>query len=177
VLEINGSAGTKVVKKNVKLNPIAYDKLKRLKTDVYSLDFMAELYLPIKSRSTLVFGNKSAWTESENFFANELYRIGGMSSLRGFDEESINASAFTISKIEYRFLLDQNSFLFGFVNHAYYQNIILNRLDDNPLGFGVGINFETKPGIFSLSYALGRQFDNPVSIRSAKIHFGIVSTF
>jgi outer membrane protein assembly factor BamA len=181
ILDINGSAGTKLIKKNVKLNPLIYEKLDT-KTNLYTVDFFAEVYIPIKKRSTFVFGNKSAFIESENLFTNELFRIGGLSSLRGFDEESINTSAYTISKLEYRFLLDQNSFLFLFANHAYYENKTSrdsnNKIvDDNPYGFGAGITFETKPGIFSLSYALGKQFNNPISVRSAKIHFGIISTF
>ena len=29
------------------------------------------------------------------------------------------------------------------------------------------MSFETKAGIFSISYALGKQFDNPIEFRSA----------
>lgn len=184
IIEGSGSVGTKEIKKNLKLKQEAYDKISPLKNNIYTLDFSAEYFIPIKKRSTLVFGNKSALIESKNLFANEIFRIGGLSTLRGFDEESILASAYTISKLEYRFLLDLNSYLFLFANHAYYQNKTSRDLNnatkwvsDNPYGFGVGITFETKPGIFSLSYALGKQFSNPISIRAAKIHFGIVSTF
>ena len=41
----------------------------------------------------------------------------------------------------------------------------------------IGFDFETKAGIFSLSYALGKQFDNPFEINTAKIHFGYISRF
>jgi len=50
-------------------------------------------------------------------------------------------------------------------------------MSDNPFGFGAGMSFETKAGIFSIMYALGKQFDNPIDMKSAKIHFGIISTF
>ena len=111
-------------------------------------------------------------------FTNELYRIGGLKSLRGFDEESIYASAFSIGKLEYMYLLEQNSFLFAFFNGAWYEN--KNRsgfISDQPIGFGAGIDFETKLGIMSVSYALGKQFDNPIYFRTGKIHFGIVNYF
>ena len=39
---------------------------------------------------------------------------------------------------------------------------------DTPLGFGVGTTFETKAGLFSLTYALEQQFDNPVQLRAAR---------
>jgi hypothetical protein len=45
------------------------------------------------------------------------------------------------------------------------------------LGFGAGITFETKAGLFSITYALGRAFDNPVALRGGKVHFGFLSLF
>ena len=48
---------------------------------------------------------------------------------------------------------------------------------DNPFSGGIGINFETKPGIFSISYALGAQENNPILFKTAKIHFGFVNYF
>jgi hypothetical protein len=45
------------------------------------------------------------------------------------------------------------------------------------LGFGAGLTFETKAGIFGLSYAVGKQNSNPLDFRSSKIHFGYVNIF
>jgi hemolysin activation/secretion protein len=123
-------------------------------------------------------GNKSAWIYSPDIFTNELFRIGGLKSLRGFDEESIYASSYSMGKVEWRYLVGENSFLFLFMNGAYYDNRSNKQyIHDTPYGFGTGINFDTKIGIMSLSYALGKQFDNPIYFRSAKVHFGIVNYF
>jgi hypothetical protein len=66
--------------------------------------------------------------------------------------------------------------LFG--NGAWYENIAVNRnIRDLPYGLGAGLSFETKAGIFVVSYALGSQFGNPISFRSAKVHLGISSLF
>jgi hypothetical protein len=32
-------------------------------------------------------------------------------------------------------------------------------------------------GVFSISYALGRQFDAPVQFNSSKVHFGYIAYF
>ena len=120
----------------------------------------------------------SAWIYSPDIFTNELFRIGGLKSLRGFDEESIYASSYSMGKIEYRYLIEQNSFLFLFMNAAYVQDQSRGKhIYDTPYGFGTGIDFETKLGIMSVSYALGKQFNNPIYFRNAKIHFGIVNYF
>jgi hemolysin activation/secretion protein len=118
------------------------------------------------------------YMRSENLFESEAFRIGGLKTLRGFDEESIYATMFGIGTIEYRFLLDQNSYLFAFFDGAYYENRATNkRVTDRPFGFGLGISFFTKIGVFSLNYALGKQFQNPIDFRAGKIHFGVVSYF
>jgi outer membrane protein assembly factor BamA len=179
MIETSPSTGNRIIKKNGDLNPVIYDSLK-LRTTQYHFDFSGDYYFPVSQRQVIDIGNKSGYVYSPDLFTNELFRIGGLKSLRGFDEESIHASLYAIGKFEYRYLLEQNSFLFAFYNQAWYENqgrgVIADR-SDTPYGFGAGINFETKLGIMSVSYALGKQFDNPLYFRNAKVHFGIVSYF
>ncbi len=176
-LNTNIRAGNKTIRQNAKINPEAYEGLK-LKTLQVNADLVVEYYIPIGNRSTVKTGMQAAMLLNQNLFQNELPRIGGLKTLRGFDEESIFASLYSIATVEYRFLLEQNSYLFTFFDGAYYENTSRGkRIFDRPFGFGAGITFETKIGIFSLTYALGKQFDNPINFRSGKIHFGIVSRF
>ncbi|MCG3164701.1 MAG: Outer membrane protein assembly factor BamA [Bacteroidia bacterium] len=173
----NLQAGNKTIRQNAKINPEAYEGIK-LKTLQINTDLVAEYYIPLGKRSTVKTGLQGAAVVNQNLFQNELPRIGGLKTLRGFDEESIFASLYSIATLEYRFLLEQNSYLFSFFDQAYYENTSRGkRIFDRPFGFGAGITFETKIGIFSLTYALGKQFDNPVNFRSGKIHFGVVSRF
>ncbi|HRG37263.1 MAG TPA: BamA/TamA family outer membrane protein [Bacteroidia bacterium] len=174
---VNASAGTKAIKKNAKLNPDAYDGIK-LNSAIYSGDIDAGIFFPVFSRMTIKLGAQGAFLQGETTFQNELFRIGGLKSLRGFDEESIFASAFSIIKLEYRYILEQNSYMYLFGDGAWYENnSVKNYIHDTPYGFGAGISFQTKAGIFSISYALGSQFNNPIQLRSGKIHFGIVNYF
>ncbi len=176
-LVTNLQAGNKTIRQNAKINPEAYENIK-LKTLQINADLLAEYYIPLGNRSTIKTALQGATIINQNLFQNELPRIGGLKTLRGFDEESIFASLYSIATAEYRFLLEQNSYLFGFFEQAYYENTSRDkRIFDRPFGFGAGITFETKIGIFSLTYALGKQFDNPIEFRSGKIHFGIVSRF
>ena len=171
------SAGTKTIRKNNNLNPIVYEDI-NLKTAQFEIKSNLDFYIPIKKRSTVKLGSKTGFIFNENMFTNELFRIGGNVTLRGFDEESIYNSSFAIGTIEYRFLLEQNSNLFMFIDGAWYENRVKESfITDTPLGTGVGINFSTKPGIFSISYALGSQKGSPFIIKSAKIHFGFISFF
>lgn len=172
-------AGNKTIEKNDKLNPAIYNNLK-LRSVQYSTELEAEVFVPIKNRSTLKIGNRSAYLQNENLFQNELFRLGGLKTIRGFDEESVFASAYSIFTLEYRYLLEENSYLFFFGDGAYCENQSISYTGDRydtPYGFGAGISFETRAGIFSINYALGSQFGNPIDIRAGKVHFGIVNYF
>jgi outer membrane protein assembly factor BamA len=176
-VECTAAVGVKNIKKNSKLVLVDYDSL-QLKSTQYNGEITGDYFLPVFNRGVIDIGTKAGFLESPDIFQNELYRIGGLKTLRGFDEESILASRYIIGKLEYRYLIEQNSYLFMFVNAMYYERRERNNFrHDVPIGFGAGITFETKLGIFSLNYALGREFSNPILFRSAKIHFGLINYF
>ena len=151
------------------------------KTVKYNVKARLDIYIPLGKRVVFKTGLNGAFIESEVLYENELFRIGGMRSLRGFDEESITASAYCIYNFEARYLLEQNTFFFLFFNGAYYENEVKKVQNsiwhDNPFGYGAGITFETKAGVFSINYALGQQMGNPTDFKIAKVHFGIVNRF
>ncbi len=124
-----------------------------------------------------LIGEPLVGEEEMGYSENELFRVGGANSLRGFNEDALLAQRYAIISAEYRYLFEKNSNLFIFWDGAYYLNTIEGLTEDFPFGFGVGANLASKAGIFTISYALGKQFDNPVDIRSAKIHIGYINLF
>lgn len=176
-LTSNAGAGLKNIKKNDHINQEVYKNLV-LRTSQYTGDLSGDVYLPFFKRNTFNIGLDAATIIGKNIFTNELHRIGGLFSLRGIDEESIYASSYVVSTLEYRFLFERNSYFYAFFDGAWYENNSVGKyIKDTPYGFGAGVSFETKAGIFTINYALAKQFDNPVYLRSAKIHFGIVNYF
>jgi outer membrane protein assembly factor BamA len=176
-IEAQAGAGIKSIAKNSRINAELYDSID-LKTNHYNGKGAADIYFPVMARGVVNVGTMGAWLFSPDIFENELYRFGGLRTLRGFNEQSINASQYIIGKVEYRYILEQNSYFFVFGNMAYYENRSRNKfIHDAPYGYGAGITFETELGIFSFTYALGKQFDNPVLIRDGKVHFGLISNF
>lgn len=136
-----------------------------------------ESFIPIYKRHVLRMHNAFTFYSAENIFQNELYRFGGLNSLRGFNEDELYASTINVSTVEYRYLLDRNSHVFTFYNLAWYENVSSDYYNDLPQGFGLGFTFSTKLGSFSIAYALGKQFDNPILFRDSKIHFGYIAYF
>ena len=80
--------------------------------------------------------------------------------------------------MEYRFLFEKNSNIFLFAEGAWYEsNSVTGYVNDTPVSVGLGINFDTKAGIFNLSYGLGKQFSNGFDLRTGKIHAGLTALF
>lgn len=176
-IKVSSAAGSKKIIENQALNPDNYSGVK-LKTNQYKIATDLAFYFPVSKQTTLLIEQKGGFLKNERLYDNELFRLGGLRTLRGFDEESIRAGVFSVLNIEYRYLLETNSFIAVFLNGAYYEkNTVSGKITDTPYGFGAGLSFETKPGIFSIYYALGKQFSNPIEFRSAKIHFGFVNMF
>lgn len=177
VLNFGGSYGRKKIKQNSSANPELYDSI-MLNNSVYKAMVNIQWYLPLFRRAALLLSTRNGYIESGNIFRNELYRIGGLKSLRGFDEESIYASLFSVMNTEFRYLIDRDSYLSVFWNGAYYErNDREGYITDTPWGIGAGLSFRTGAGIFSVYYAMGKQFGNPLDLRSAKVHFGYTSVF
>ena len=144
----------------------------------YRIMSNAEFYLRLSGKAVFKLSNQTGLLVGNNLFENELYRIGGFNSLRGFNEQSILASNYSIFNAEYRFLIEQSSYLFAFFNQGLLESSTVNvRRSDLPFGFGTGISLQLKTGVFSLSYALGKAKDNPLNLQGGKIHFGLVTLF
>ncbi len=137
----------------------------------------AELFIPVTKRHVLRVANHTEFYNTEEIFQNELFRFGGLTSQRGFNEDELLASTLTTTTLEYRFLLDRNSHVFAFYDQTWYENTSDSYLNDQPFGFGVGFSFSTNLGVFSISYALGKQFDNQVLLSNSKVHFGYIAYF
>ncbi len=183
---LKAGAGTKKILRNNLItslpieNPYAQFPEKSFQ---YRIETQAEVYLPVMKRATVKAGLQSGiLLAKEPVLVNEQFRIGGAKLLRGFDEEFIFASRFAVFTLEYRLLLAQNSFLFVFGDQAWVNAETASAPpgkdpNDYPLGFGAGISFETKAGIFGLSLAFGRRTGEPIDFGAPKVHFGYLSFF
>ena len=148
-----------------------------VKSTVFRINFTTEWFMPITRRNIIRFAAVNEFYYAPVIYQNELYRFGGQNSLRGFNEDELFASARSVITLEYRFLLDRNSNVFVFYDQAYSENSATKYSKDQPFGFGTGLSFGTNLGIFSVSYALGSQMQNPILLKNGKIHFGYIAYF
>ena len=113
---------------------------------------------------------------SDNFLTNELFRIGGVNSIRGFNEESIFASFYTIANIEFRYATNRLSYLYTISDVGFIQNELEN-INQKIYSLGLGYTFNTNFGQLSLSYALGKLDNLPFNFNDSRFHLKIISFF
>lgn len=169
ILLVEGSAGTRKSQLN--------DTTSIIKDVIYKGDIKIEYYIPVFKRHILKLSNRTLLYNAPEIYENELFRFGGLASQRGFNEDELLATTKSTGSIEYRFLLDKNSHVFAFYDQTWYENNSKKYFNDSPFGFGLGFSFSTKFGVFSISYALGKQFSNPILLTNSKVHFGYIVYF
>lgn len=185
-LQVQAGFGDKVIRKNNTILQLKdtgfnfenlYDTL-QLKSYQVSFKTAAAHYFPLGKQSTIKTTFYGGIFQSPHYYLNELFQIGGYKILRGFDEESIYCNRYAVASFEYRYLLGQNSYLFGFTDLGYthFENSLL-QFNHTYIGVGGGIAFETNAGIFNISYAIGKRDDEKLDFRQSKIHIGFISLF
>lgn len=172
-----GKLSVRSILKNSSLDAEVYEGVK-LKSTCGFLEMQVAGYVPLHRRWVLKLELRGGGLLNENNLMNDLFKLGGLNSLRGFDEDEILASAWGLVAVELRFLIGKIAYLNAFFNAAYYErNLVASYLHDWPYGFGLGVAFDTRAGLFFLNYSLGHQFNNPISFKSGKIHFGLKLNF
>lgn len=130
----------------------------------------------LSSRNAIFLQNKSAYLNSDNYLENELYRFGGIQSIRGFDENNINASLYSAFQIEYRYILNTNLYAHSITDVAYFENKSQN-IEDNLYSFGVGFGLKNGKNLLKFAYANGKLGNNSFKFSNSKIHISLISRF
>jgi len=176
-LNVNISAGSRKIIKSYHAEESYYDGIE-LNTVRYRVQGKMKGYVPLHKRWVMVLGAEGGGMLGKHILINEMFRLGGMNSLQGFDDLSIRASSYGIGWVELRFIVARIAYINTFFNGAWYEQKIKDSyFHDFPFGFGAGVAFTTKAGLFYLSYALGKQQNIPISFKTGKIHFGLAVQF
>jgi translocation and assembly module TamA len=177
-ISIQGTVGNKRIRTSNTVNEGIYKNL-LVNSIQFSFNAGIEKYFKTSRNGVLLARlNAGSLFNNNNIFLNDLYRIGGLKTLRGFNENNFFASKYSVATLEYRLYTDETSYLLLFYDQGYvYNQLDLLNKEDFPLGFGAGLSFSTPAGIFNFVYSLGASSSQKMSFNLSKIHFGLVSRF
>lgn len=135
-------------------------------------------YIPVGRRWAVAQRFEGGWKADRTLYESDLFRLGGLHSLRGVDEQSLRASAYAFLSGEIRWFLDKNTFFQVFADGGWYeQKGTGDYLRDLPLGIGAGLTLYTKAGLLSLNYAVAAQHGQGFRLRAAKVGVGYSAIF
>ena len=117
-----------------------------------NLKVMHNFYLNKKNCININYQNY--YLKSDSYIVNELYRFGGINSIRGFAENSLQASFLNSIITEYRYIVSPELFINSILDYAYFQDNSSD-LKGTLLGFGMGLGLQTKNGLLRLAIANG----------------------
>lgn len=167
-------------RKRIVENPRLHDNLyKDLLMELPRREAEFELwwYHRFSKRWVIALGERAYWLDQKQYFQNDLLQVGGSRSIRGFNENEFFTNFYSLSTAELRFLLERNSYLFVFGDYAYLENATATRKVVHPTGFGLGMTYETKAGMVSLTYAAGRVEGQTFAPSRGRIHVGLINQF
>ncbi len=135
-----------------------------------------EMVYSILKSQVLYLGLHGAEVKSEGSFIpiSDQIRLGGTTSLRGYEEDFFRGTLVSWLNTEYRYLIGRQSRAFVFFDAGYFQRKDPERwIRETRFGYGFGLRLETRLGLLGIDYGLG-EGDAPLQ---GKIHIGMINRF
>ncbi len=120
--------------------------------------------------------SENYYLKSDTYIVNELHRFGGINSIRGFSENSLQGNTFTSILTEYRYVATPSTYIHTIFDYGYYQDKSSNT-SNSLVGLGFGFGLLTKNGFFNLVYANGSTKDQPIKLSNSIVHISFKARF
>lgn len=127
----------------------------------FKIETSSSFIFDLNSHSNICIKNTSGYLNSESFIDNELFRIGGANSIRGYNEQSIFTNSYTFFNLEYRYLTSKNSFLYSITD---FGSAKINTEYENLFGIGLGYKFMINNSQINIGSAMSENDFNKMKI-------------
>lgn len=121
----------------------------------------------LNNKNFINLGSQNFYLNSKNYISNELFRFGGMNSIRGFSENSLQANFYSAILTEYRYVFSKSAYIHSITDYAIYQdltNISNPKKIKNLIGIGIGAGIQTKSGILQIILTNGQQNQQEIQL-------------
>ena len=130
----------------------------------------------LNSKNNIQLKSQNYYLNSDLYIISELYRFGGINSIRGFNENSLQANLFTSLLSEYRYIVATNLYVHSIIDYGYY-NDETSKNKGNLVSFGFGFGLATKNGLFNIVYANGSTKEQEIKGSNSIVHLSFKTQF
>jgi len=174
--ELSRITGKFYNQKQIQVSVLTGSREAEIENTQLKINLFSEYSLPIVQSLFLYSSITAAWLSSENYIDNELFRFGGMNSMRGFEENSLVASTFGSLRTELRYFLSPILYANSVLDYGYLENDITLQAQ-NLFSFGFGLGIETQAGVLRLIFANGTSKTQEFSFENTQVHLSLNTFF
>lgn len=142
-------------KRNTNNNPETAESSKQIYTNI-NLSYNFEL----NEKNFININSQNFYLNSKNYISNELFRFGGMNSIRGFLENSLQANFNALILTEYRYILSKSLYVNSIIDYGLYQDLTTNTNQNKIkklIGIGIGTGIQTTNGLLKITLTNGAE--------------------
>ena len=142
--------------------------------------FFASLFIKhnfyLNDKNIVNLKSQNFYLQSGNYIVNELQRFGGINSIRGFNENSLQGNLFGSVLTEYRYVLSSGLYVHTIIDYGYLQDKT-SKSNQNLLGIGFGFGLLSKNGLFNIVYANGTTNNQVIKLSNSIVHISFKASF
>jgi hypothetical protein len=147
-----------------------------VKTNQFFAQIQLQKLLELNKKNVIHIKTDTYLLQSNDYFTNELYRFGGIQSIRGFNENSLQGNVFTGLFAEYRYVASPNLYFYSITDFGYYQDKA-NNTEDQLYGLGFGFGLLSNGGLFNLVYANGNTGNQTIKLSNSIVQISFKTYF
>lgn len=128
-----------------------------IKQNFVNFNIMNNFYINEKNIIYVKFQNYHL--KSKTYLINELFRFGGVNSIRGFAENTLQTNLMFALITEYRLLISNKLYFNSILDYCYYEdptNPLNKNKSEKLLGIGIGLGIETTSGLLKFAITNGK---------------------
>lgn len=136
-----------------------------------NLEVMHNFYL--NKKNSINIKSQNYFLQSDNYIINELFRFGGINSIRGFEESSLQANFLTSILTEYRYTLSPSLYIHSIIDYGTYKDRTAteeNKQKTSLIALGLGLGLQTSNGLLKLVFANGKNNNNNLTFSNTIVH-------
>jgi hypothetical protein len=108
----------------------------------------------LTKKTAINLKSQNYYLQSDSYYVNELLRFGGINSIRGFNENSLQANVLASLMTEYQYIISPSLYLHSVLDYGYFQDKT-SKTSGKMYGVGLGFGLQTKNGLLNFIYANG----------------------
>ena len=129
---------------------------KKAKQLYFNLQLLHTFY--INNKNSISIRSQNYYLQSDSYLTNELLRFGGINSIRGYDENSLQTNQVSLLLTEYRYAVSPTLYLHTVLDFGLYQdktNELKKTATEQLFSAGIGLGLQTKSGLFKFALVNG----------------------